>query len=160
MRLTLHTDYALRTLIYLGLRPGERVGVEAIADAYRISGHHLDKVVQRLARAGFIETHRGRGGGLHLAMPADRIRIGDVVRRTEEDLALVVCFAADGDPCGDMTGERCALAGVCMLQGALGQALAAFLRVLDGLTLADLLAGPARGAAAARLGLPVTPEPG
>ncbi len=155
MRLTLHTDYALRTLLYLGLRPGQRVGVEAIADAYRISGHHLDKVVQRLAKGGFITTHRGRGGGLLLAMPPERIRLGDVVRHTEEDLALVVCFAPDGDPCGDTTGQRCPLAGVCVLQGALGQALAAFLRVLDGLSLADLLEGPARGAAAARLGLPV-----
>jgi Rrf2 family nitric oxide-sensitive transcriptional repressor len=155
MRLTLHTDYALRTLLYLGLHPGQRVRVEAIADAYRISGHHLDKVVQRLAKGGFIETHRGRGGGLLLALPPDRIRLGDVVRHTEEDLAVVICFATNGDPCGDTAGERCPLAGVCVLQNVLGQALAAFMRVLDGLSLADLLEGPARGAAAARLGLPV-----
>ena len=119
MRLTLHTDYALRILIYLGLRPGPARRRRGDRRGHGVWGNHLDKVVHRLGRGGFIETPRGRGGGLHLAMPADRIRIGDVVRRTEEDLALVVCFAADGR-CGDIR-ERCALAGICMLQGALGR---------------------------------------
>jgi len=163
MRLTLHTDFAFRTLIHLGLRPGVRVPVEDIAAAWRVSGNHLDKVVQRLAQAGFIETRRGRGGGLVLARPAGEIRLGDVVRRTEEDLALVACFGPGGDPCGDLVGERCVLAGACRLQTALGAALAAFLGVLDRMTLADLLAGGAAEAAAARLGLGPVPreaEPG
>ncbi|MCB4822935.1 RrF2 family transcriptional regulator [Roseicella aerolata] len=154
MRLTLHTDLAFRTLMHLGLRPGARVQTEEIATAWRISANHLDKVVQRLAAAGFVETRRGRGGGMVLARPPEAIRLGEVVRRMEEDLGLVACFGPGGDPCGDVTGERCALAGACRLQMALGQALAAFLGVLDGMTLADLLDPAARGAATARLGIP------
>ncbi|MDO9712431.1 RrF2 family transcriptional regulator [Paracraurococcus lichenis] len=153
MRLTLHTDLAFRTLMHLALRPGARVQTEEIATAWRISANHLDKVVQRLAAAGFIETRRGRGGGMVLAMAPEAIRLGDVVRRTEDDLALVACFSPGGDPCGDVSGERCVLAGACRLQGALGRAMAAFLGVLDGMTLADLLDRPARAAAEARLGL-------
>ena len=153
MRLTLHTDLAFRTLIHLGLRPGVRVQTEEIAAAWRISSNHLDKVVQRLAAAGFIETRRGRGGGLMLARAPEAIGLGEVVRRTEEDLALVACFGASGDPCDDSAGERCVLAGACRLQAALGEALAAFLGVLDRMTLADLLDPRARAAAEARLGL-------
>ncbi|MBK1661835.1 RrF2 family transcriptional regulator [Paracraurococcus ruber] len=153
MRLTLQTDLAFRTLMHLGLRPGRRVQTEDIARAWRISGNHLDKVVQRLAAAGFVETRRGRGGGMLLARPAEAIRLGEVVRRIEEDLALVACFAPDGDPAGDVTGERCILAGACRLQGALGEAMAAFLGVLDRITLADLLDPAARAAAERRLGL-------
>lgn len=155
MRLTLQTDLAFRTLMHLGLRPGRRVQTEEIAAAWRISANHLDKVVQRLAAGGFIETRRGRGGGMVLARAPEEIRLGDVVRRMEEDLALVACFTPGGDPCGDVTGERCALAGACRLQGALGRALAAFLGVLDGMTLAELLDPQARAAARPRLGLGV-----
>lgn len=155
MRLTLHTDLAFRTLVHLGLQDGGRVQTEEIAAAWRISGNHLDKVVQRLAAAGLVETRRGRGGGLRLARDPAAITLGAVVRCTEDDLALVACFAADGDPCGDRLGERCVLAGACRLQSALGRALAAFLGVLDGMTLADLLDPAARAAATARLGLAV-----
>ncbi|WP_019459254.1 Rrf2 family transcriptional regulator, partial [Roseomonas sp. B5] len=80
MRLTLHSDYALRTLIFLGLRPQRLVSIAEIAKAYRISENHLTKVVHRLGQAGFVETLRGRGGGLRLARPPEEIRIGDVVR--------------------------------------------------------------------------------
>lgn len=153
MRLTLHTDLAFRTLLHLGLRPGVRVQTEEIAAAWRISSNHLDKVVQRLAAAGFVETRRGRGGGLMLARPPEAIGLGEVVRRTEEDLALVACFGPGGDPCDDRTGERCVLAGACRLQAALGEALAAFLGVLDRMTLADLLDPRSRAAAGRRLGL-------
>jgi Rrf2 family nitric oxide-sensitive transcriptional repressor len=153
MRLTLHTDLAFRTLMHLGLRPGLRVQTEEIAAAWRISGHHLDKVVQRLAAAGLVETRRGRGGGITLARPPAAIGLGEVVRCTEDDLALVACFGANGDPCGDTDGARCVLSGACRLQQALGRAMAAFLGVLDGMTLADLLDAPAREAALARLGL-------
>lgn len=153
MRLTLHTDLAFRTLMHLGLRPGVRVQTEEIAAAWRISANHLDKVVQRLAAAGFVETRRGRGGGMVLARPPEAIRLGEVLRRMEEDLALVACFGPGGEARGDVTGERCVLAGACRLQSALGQAMAAFLGVLDGMTLADLLDPPARAAAMGRLGL-------
>jgi Rrf2 family nitric oxide-sensitive transcriptional repressor len=152
MRLTLHTDLAFRTLMHLGLQPGRRVQTEEIAVAWRISINHLEKVVQRLAQAGFVETRRGRGGGMVLARPAETIRLGEVVRRMEEDLALVACFSPGSDPCGDCSGERCVLAGACRLQTALGEALGAFLGVLDRMTLADLMDPPARAAAMSRLG--------
>ncbi|TCZ66692.1 RrF2 family transcriptional regulator [Roseicella aquatilis] len=153
MRLTLHTDLAFRTLMHLGLKPGVRVQTEEIAATWRISANHLDKVVQRLAAGGFIETRRGRGGGMTLARAPGAIRLGAVVRCTEEDLSLVACFGPGGDPCGDVTGERCPVAGACRLQAALGRALMAFLGVLDGMTLADLLDPPAREGALARLGI-------
>lgn len=146
MRLTLHTDYALRTLIYLGLRPGQRVSIHEVAQAHRISENHLVKVVHNLGRGGFVETLRGRGGGLRLARPPEKIRIGDVVRFTEEDMALVACFQTPD-------GGGCALINACRLQSLLGEALGAFLTVLDGKTLADLLAPPYRAAMASQLQL-------
>ncbi len=109
MHLTLHSDYALRVLMYLGLRGGERASVEEIATAYGISAHHLTKVAQRLSRGGFVETLRGRGGGLHLARPPEEIRIGAVFRFTEEDLAIVDCLA-DPRACGSRRLRVAALA--------------------------------------------------
>lgn len=150
MRLTLHTDYALRVLIYLGLRQDRRVSIREIAQAHRISENHLIKVVHNLGRGGFIETTRGKGGGLRLARPPEQIRVGDVVRFTEEDMALVTCFQVAPE------GGGCALLNICSLQTLLGSALAAFMDVLDSQTLADLLR-PNRAAMAARLGLPVSP---
>ncbi|MBX6744999.1 MAG: Rrf2 family transcriptional regulator [Acetobacteraceae bacterium] len=155
MRLTLHADYALRTLMFLGLRPGRLASVPEIAAAYRISENHLTKVVHRLGRAGFIETLRGRGGGIRLARAPYEIRLGEVVRCTEDDLALLVCFGPDGKPRGEGLEEGgCIIAGACRLRSALAEALGAFMAVLDGKTLADLLAPPVAGVTAARLGLP------
>ncbi|ACB95596.1 RrF2 family transcriptional regulator [Beijerinckia indica] len=139
MRLTLHTDYALRTLIFLGLHQERRVSIHEIADAYGISENHLMKVIQKLGRPdGFIETTRGRGGGLRLARAPDKIRLDDVVRYTEEDMAIVACFQQAKDH------EACVLTGYCGLQSILGEALAAFLAVLQRYTLADLLSSPDR----------------
>jgi Rrf2 family nitric oxide-sensitive transcriptional repressor len=146
MRLTFHTDYALRALIYLGLRLDRRVSIREIAEAHRISENHLVKVIHHLGRGGFVETTRGKGGGLRLARPPEEIRVGDVVRFTEEDMALVVCFQAAAD------GSSCALLNVCGLQGLLGEALSAFMAVLDSRTLADLLT-KRHAAIAERLGL-------
>ena len=141
MRLTLHTDYALRVLMHLGrLPPGALASIRDIAEAHRISENHLVKVVHGLGRAGFIETLRGRGGGLRLARPPGEIRVGDVVRHAEGDLAVVACFGPDGRP--GPGGGGCVLAGACRLQGLLGGALGAFLAVLDRATLADLLPRP------------------
>ena len=145
MRLTLHTDYALRALIYLGLRPDRRVSIHEIAEAHRISENHLVKVIHNLGRGGFVQTARGKGGGLRLARAPEEIRVGDVVRFTEEDLALVACFQAEG--------PGCALINVCRLQNLLGEALGAFMAVLDGKTLADLIGGANRPAMTARLGI-------
>lgn len=133
MRLTLHTDYALRTLLYLGARPEVRVSIREIAHAYGISENHLVKVVYRLGQGEFIKTIRGRGGGLMLARPAEEIRIGTVVRFTEEDMMLVDC---DGLSSG---GRPCILSPACRLRGVLGEALDAFMGVLDRYTLADIL---------------------
>jgi Rrf2 family transcriptional regulator, nitric oxide-sensitive transcriptional repressor len=131
MRLTTFTDYTLRTLIYLALRPDRLVTIADIAGAYDISANHLTKVVHQLAIAGDVATTRGVGGGLRLARQPDAINIGAVVRRTEPDMELVPCL-------GD--GERCAIEKACVLQHALDAALHAFLEVLDGYTLADLVA--------------------
>ncbi|MBS1062687.1 Rrf2 family transcriptional regulator [Gluconobacter wancherniae] len=135
MRLTVHTDYALRTLIFLGTQPQTRVSIRDIAQAYGISENHLVKVVHRLGQGGFIHTMRGRGGGILLARDAKDICIGEVVRYTEDDMALVDC---DGK---NANGRPCALRPACVLRGALREALGAFLAVLDCYTLADLLTG-------------------
>lgn len=143
MRLTRFTDYALRTLIHLGAKEPHQGSIAEIAAAYGISEHHLVKVVHRLGQLGLVRTTRGRGGGLRLGRSAAEIRIGDVVRATEDDLALVPCFA----------GERCAITPACRLKGVLGEALAAFLAVLDRHTLADLLEPSAGQDLAALLGI-------
>jgi Rrf2 family nitric oxide-sensitive transcriptional repressor len=140
MRLTLYTDYALRTLMYLGLKEPKQASIAEIARAYGISESHLTKVAYHLGRTGLVKTSRGRGGGLRLAQPAGRIILGEVVRQTEEDLALAECF-------GDGT---CVITGVCQLRTILREALTAFLGVLDRYTLADLIV-PGKGRKMAKL---------
>ncbi|MHB0728488.1 Rrf2 family transcriptional regulator [Roseomonas mucosa] len=142
MRLTRFTDYSLRTLMFLCLRDGENSSIADIASAYAISEHHLTKVVHRLGQLGLVQTTRGRNGGLRLGRRPEEIGVGQVVRQTEEDLAIVECFG----------GGCCPIAGVCELQRALAEALQAFLLVLDRYTLADLV-GPRAAALAGRLGL-------
>mgnify|MGYP003365097049 CR=1 FL=1 len=149
MRLTLHTDYALRVLIHLGVHTSRRVSIREIAQAYRISENHLVKVVHRLGQGGFVTTVRGRGGGLELAHPASEINVGAVVRFTEDDMTLVDCEGRNSTD-----GRPCVLSPACVLRGVLGDALGAFLAVLDGYTLADLLTGRE----AALLGLTAPPE--
>jgi Rrf2 family transcriptional regulator, nitric oxide-sensitive transcriptional repressor len=145
MRLTLFTDYAFRSLIFLGLKGEESGRIREIAEHYGISEHHLTKVVQKLARAGFVKTLRGRGGGLRLARPAAEIGVGAVVRAVEDDLALVECFTPAG---------ACVIRRSCGLKGVLGEALGAFLAVLDRYTLADLLVAGAELRTALRLDRP------
>ena len=130
MRLTQYTDYALRTLIYLGVSQGKRHTIRDIAEAYDISRHHLTKVVQHLHRHGFVAATRGKGGGIALARPATDIVVGDVVRRMEPSTALVECFDRGG---------QCAIQGHCKLARALREAFNAFIAALDEYTLADLL---------------------
>jgi Rrf2 family transcriptional regulator, nitric oxide-sensitive transcriptional repressor len=130
MRLTVFTDYTLRTLIYLALQPDRLTTIAQIAEAYRISNNHLMKVVHQLAQSGDVTTVRGQRGGLRLARPADEINIGSVVRRSEADLELVPCFGSQGD---------CVIQPDCVLAGAVDEALQAFLAVLDRYTLADLV---------------------
>lgn len=131
MRLTSFTDYCLRTLMYLGLKPDELVTISEIAEHYDISRNHLMKVVHELGRLGYIETVRGKHGGMRLNGKPTNIRLGDVIRGTENDMALAECMGAD---------SNCLLAPTCVLRGVLGEALDAFLEVLNRYTLEDLLA--------------------
>lgn len=126
MRLTRYTDYAIRVLLYLGAQPEKVCSISEIARAYGISQNHLMKVAHDLGKAGYVEGVRGRSGGIRLVKPADRINVGDVVRRMEEGFELVEC-------------GTCVIAPACGLTGVLDEALAAFMAVLDRYTLADLL---------------------
>jgi len=131
MRMTLHTDYALRMLIYLAGRPGRICTVSEVADAYRLSRNHLLKVALRLRRMGFVETTRGRAGGIRLARPPAEVNLGVLVRGTEEDFSLVECMQG--------SGGTCVISPVCRLKGIFGEALDAYLAVLDRYTLADAM---------------------
>ena len=130
MELTYYTDYALRVLIYAGLRGCGMCLISEIADHYGISRNHLMKVVHGLARGGFVRTYRGKGGGLTLSRDPSRISIGDVVRYMEGPFKPVECFRG---------ADRCAIAPACTLPGILEEAFAAFVAVLDRYSLADLL---------------------
>ena len=119
MRLTIYTDYALRLLMYLALKDDGLATIAEVAQSYDISKNHLMKVAHQLGVAGFIETVRGRHGGLRLARPVERIGLGDVVRHTEPDTALVPCFKPVDAPC---VIRKC-----CALRAALDRAREAFL---------------------------------
>jgi Rrf2 family transcriptional regulator, nitric oxide-sensitive transcriptional repressor len=131
MRITLWTDYALRKLIYVGTKTDAPATIAEIAKTFGVSRTHLMKIVNRLAQQGYLDTVRGRGGGIRLARPPSTIRVGAVVRDTEEDLAVMGCLRGSG---------FCRIEGCCVLRRALREATSAFLTVLDGYTLADLLA--------------------
>lgn len=131
MRLTIHSDYAMRLLMLLAVERQQRHTVGDIARRYDISRNHLTKVAQTLAAAGFVHSTRGRGGGLHLGFEPSDINLGAVIRATEDNLSLVECF--------DRGGSRCIISSVCGLRDPLQRALAAFLAVLDASTLADLV---------------------
>lgn len=134
MRITQHSDYALGVLMYVGGNPDRMVTIAEIAGRFGISRTHLMKVVNQLVRDGFLYGRRGKGGGLRLGMQAHRIGVGAVLRRMEPDLNLVECFGRDG---------VCLVEGGCRLKKAFGEALDAFLAVLDRYTLKDLLDSPA-----------------
>lgn len=131
MQLTRYSDYSFRVLIQLALAPERLVTIDEIAASYGISRAHLTKVVHALALRGYVETVRGRRGGLRLARPADAIGVGELLRATEGSLSLVECFAPNG---------ACVIEPACGLRSVLHEALASFLAVLDGYTLADLVA--------------------
>jgi Rrf2 family transcriptional regulator, nitric oxide-sensitive transcriptional repressor len=131
MRLTVYTDYALRMLMYLALKDDGLATIEEIARSYGISKNHLMKVAHQLGVAGYVETLRGRHGGLRLGKPAKAIGIGDVIRHTEPDMAIVMCF--------EPVNAGCAVLPYCVLRKALERARAAFLEALDEYTLRDLV---------------------
>ena len=134
MHLTVFSDYTLRVLMYLALDRTRLATIPEIATAYGISENHLMKVVHQLARAGIVETVRGKGGGIRLARPPEAIRLGDVVRASEGDTPIVACLS--GDP------EACRITSSCRLKGILVDAFEALYDSLDEHTLADLVDRP------------------
>ena len=130
MRLTLFTDYGLRMLMRIAGAPGRGFSTAEMAQEFGLSRHHLTKIIQKLAQAGYVTTRRGGGGGAMLARAASEIRLGSVVRLLEEGQPLVECFATSG---GD-----CTINGRCRLKARLRSAEAAFLSDLDRSTLADI----------------------
>lgn len=136
MRLTQWTDYALRVLMYCATHQ-ERESpptIAEIAQAHGISRSHLMKIVMELSAKGWLSTTRGRGGGLRLLRDPSQMVLGEVVRQMEEDFALVDCFSTEG--------KSCEIDGRCRLKGLLGQAMQAWMAVLDEVTLADLVTSP------------------
>jgi Rrf2 family transcriptional regulator, nitric oxide-sensitive transcriptional repressor len=130
MKLTAFTDYSLRVLIYLAAQPERRATVAEISTAFGIKANHLTKVVHHLGRCGWVETTRGKGGGLLLAKPADAISVGKVVRDTEGAALPAECFS-------DHRSD-CVIDGRCRLKGVLAEAVQAFYTVLDRYSLADI----------------------
>lgn len=130
MRFSNFSDYSLRVLLYLGAQPERLANIAEIAERHGISQSHLMKVVLNLGRCGYVQTVRGKGGGLRLGRPAEEIILGDVLRQTETDFQLVECFSAE---------SQCRITGGCSLKGVLGEALGAMFGVLDRCSLADLL---------------------
>ena len=157
MRLTNWSDYSLRVLMYCAASADREQPptIKEIAEAHRISRSHLTKIAMTLSARGLLETTRGRGGGLRLLKPAKDIVLGDVLRQTESDFNLVECF--------DSAHNTCLLNGHCRLKSVFQQAVDAYLMVLDGVTLADLVTPstmPVGGRRARRIplnpGLPAT----
>ncbi|WP_438276594.1 RrF2 family transcriptional regulator [Nitrobacter sp.] len=136
MRLTTYSDYALRVLMYLALKSDGLSTIAAIAESYDISEAHLMKVVHQLGVAGYVETVRGRGGGVRLARPVEAISLAEVIRTTEPDMAIVSCLKP--------INASCTINPSCVLKRALQRAQDAFMEVLEGYTLADLVAPRAR----------------
>jgi Rrf2 family nitric oxide-sensitive transcriptional repressor len=146
MRLTVYSDYALRMLMYLALKKDGLATIAEIAESYDISANHLMKVAHQLGVGGYVETVRGRGGGLRLAKPVEAIGLAEVVRYTEPDMAIVSCFKPIDAPC--------AIRPSCVLRRALEKAREAFMAVLEEYTLGDLVQPRAR--LAGLLGIPQT----
>ncbi|WP_077530141.1 Rrf2 family transcriptional regulator [Vreelandella utahensis] len=132
MRITGYTDYSLRVLIYLSLQGDRLATIQEVADRYGISKNHLMKVVHQLTRKGYLDSVRGKKGGIRLRLSPSEINLGVLVREMEPDLNLVECFGPD---------NTCVISPVCSLKGVLGEALNAFLATLDRYTLADIVPG-------------------
>lgn len=136
MRLTTMSDYAMRLLMYVAQHPERLCTISEVARAYGISEAHLMKITHQMALAGWLETVRGKGGGMRLAAAPAKIRLGAVVRSIESDFTLVECLASD---------TACLLSGTCQLTGIINGALQSFMHYLDRYTLADLLDRSAEG---------------
>jgi Rrf2 family transcriptional regulator, nitric oxide-sensitive transcriptional repressor len=131
MRLTVFTDYGLRILMVLAARRDEKVTIADIAAGFDISDAHLMKVTHALGRTGWVETLRGRGGGMRLAIDPARLTLRHIVATLENDFSLVECLGE---------GNRCRLTGACGAEKAIGQAMRAFFEELEKYSLADVVA--------------------
>lgn len=134
MKLSLFSDYSLRVLMFAALK-GSSFSIQDVAEAFHISRNHLVKVVNFLAKLGYLDTRRGRGGGIELGMPPEDIRVGLLVRRTENSPVIVECF--------DPKTNTCPINGNCRLKGVLAEAVEAYYSALDRYTIRDLVAGAA-----------------
>lgn len=132
MRLTSYTNYALRILMVAALRRGELATVQEVAESFQISRAHLVKCVHQLGVWGYLDNVRGRHGGFRLARPPETITVGEILRKTEDDLNLVECF--------DAQTNSCPLISVCRLGAAFKRACANFVATLDAVTIADIVA--------------------
>lgn len=148
MHLALHTDFALRVLIHVGLGDGRLSTIKDVATSFGISKNHLMKVVHDLGRKGYLDTVRGRNGGIRLMRAPHEINIGQVVRDTEDELDILGCLQSSG---------YCRIESACVLRGVVREATDAFLAVFDGYTLADLI-GPKRALAALLFGARAAPR--
>ena len=131
MQLTHYTDYSLRVLIYLSLKKQRPATISEIANYYKISRNHLVKIVHNLSNLGYIVTIRGKGGGMHLAYPANEINIGDVVRNVEPHFHVVECFSKHH--------SECKIEPICKLKRILQTATNTFLAELDQHSLQDVI---------------------
>ncbi|MCL4148143.1 UNVERIFIED_CONTAM: hypothetical protein GTU68_065542 [Idotea baltica] len=136
MKLTGYTNYALRSLQLAAIKSPKLVRIDDVANIHGIAKPHVRKIVFDLGKANLLTTQRGRGGGFQLARPADTIVVGDVVRLTEGGLEVVECF--------NPNTNTCPLIGVCKLSRAMQKATAAFMDVLDDLTIADIATNKAQ----------------
>lgn len=134
MRLTKFTDYSFRVLLYAATLDKELLTtIEETSKVYNISRAHLKKVVKLLIHNNYLEGVQGRNGGFRLALAADQINLGQVLRETEPDFGLAECF---------LPGNRCRITQACRLPVVMNKALANFLATFDDYTLADMLVAP------------------
>lgn len=134
MRLSLQSDFALRLLMQLAVNPERLCTISDVANTFRISRNHLVKVAHLLVREGFVESVRGRSGGLRLSQPPSTVTVAEVLRITENELAVLDCLQ-------ECDAKSCPIDACCLLKGALAKATAAFLEVLDGYTIEDTVKG-------------------
>ncbi len=172
MRLTNYSDYALRSLIYLATKPDPYLlaNISDIADSYHISKSHLTKIIHQLGQLGYIDSVRGKNGGIRLALSPKDINLGVLIKQIEPDFNLVECFATDlsitsksdsnnmvdtdssheeniakdlsltlVDEVAETAKVGCVISPVCQLKQVFFEALTAFIAVLEGYTLADII---------------------
>lgn len=149
MKLTNYSDYALRSLIYLAVIPkdGELANIDDIAHAYNISKGHLSKIIHQLGKLGYIQSVRGKGGGICLAKDPSKINIGKLIRHTESDFGILQCLDDNSKNTNNKISlvnisddaSGCTIFPACHLKGVFHKAMLAFVDVLDSHTLADIL---------------------